>query len=108
EVMPDGKAKIYVGTFSHGQGHATSFAMIVADRMGIDLDDIEFVQGDTDLIRFGQGTMGSRSLQTGGAAVAQAATQVVDAARQLAAQLLEAAPDDVVLDVGSGRFHVVG
>jgi aerobic carbon-monoxide dehydrogenase large subunit len=108
EVTPDGKAKIRVGTFSHGQGHATAFAMIVADRLGIDLDDIEFVQGDTDEIRFGQGTMGSRSLQTAGSAVADASQQVIDQARDLAANLLEASPDDIVLDTALGRFHVAG
>jgi carbon-monoxide dehydrogenase large subunit len=108
EVTADGKAVVRAGTFSHGQGHATAFAMIVADRLGVALEDIEFVQGDTDLIPTGQGTMGSRSLQTAGVAVAQASTQVADKARQIAANLLEAAPDDVVLDTASGNFHVAG
>jgi carbon-monoxide dehydrogenase large subunit len=108
EVTPAGKALIRAGTFSHGQGHATTFAMIVADRLGIDLDDIEFLQGDTDDIRFGQGTMGSRSLQTAGLAISQASADVLDQARQLAAQLLEANPDDIVLDPTMGRFHVAG
>jgi aerobic carbon-monoxide dehydrogenase large subunit len=92
EITTDGKARIRAGTFSHGQGHATTFAMIVADRLGIPLEDIEFIQGDTDQVPTGQGTMGSRSLQTGGAAVAEASTQVIDRARQLAADLLEASP----------------
>jgi carbon-monoxide dehydrogenase large subunit len=108
EITPEGKAKVFAGTFSHGQGHHTAFAMIVADKLGIDLDDIEFVQGDTDQIRFGQGTAGSRSLQTAGAAVSDASTQVLDRARELAAQLLEANPDDLVLDVADGRWHVAG
>jgi carbon-monoxide dehydrogenase large subunit len=108
EVTPEGKAIIRAGTFSHGQGHATTFAMIVADRLGIDLEDIEFVQGDTDAIRSGQGTMGSRSLQTAGSAINQASAEVIEEARQVAAQLLEANPDDIVLDAASARFHVAG
>ncbi len=108
EVTPDGKAKIRAGTFSHGQGHATTFAMIVADRLGIALEDIELIQGDTDQVPTGQGTMGSRSLQTGGVAVAEASTQIIDRARQLAADLLEASADDIVLDPAGGRFHVAG
>ena len=108
EVTPDGKANVFAGTFSHGQGHHTAFAMIVAERLGIDLDDIDFIQGDTDQIRFGQGTVGSRSLQTAGVAVNDASTQVLDRARELAARLLEANPDDLVLDLAEGRWHVVG
>jgi carbon-monoxide dehydrogenase large subunit len=108
EVTPGGKAIVRAGTFSHGQGHATTFAMLVADKLGIDLDDIEFVQGDTDQIRFGQGTMGSRSLQTAGPALLQASAEVIEKARDLAAQLLEANPDDIVLDRVKGRFHVAG
>jgi carbon-monoxide dehydrogenase large subunit len=108
EVTSDGKAIVRAGTFSHGQGHATTFAMLVADRLGIDIDDIIFVQGDTDEIRFGQGTMGSRSLQTAGPALGEASDQVIDQARELAAQLLEASPDDIVLDRVGARFHVAG
>ena len=108
EVTPAGKAIVRAGTFSHGQGHATAFAMIVSDRLGIPLEDIEVVQGDTDAVPSGQGTMGSRSLQTAGSAVNQAAAEVLERARQLAADLLEASPDDVVLDPGEGRFHVAG
>ncbi|MDQ1436587.1 MAG: aerobic carbon-monoxide dehydrogenase large subunit [Acidimicrobiaceae bacterium] len=108
EVKPDGKALVRAGTSSHGQGHATSYAMLVSDRLGIPMDDIEFVQSDTDLIPYGEGTSGSRSMQQGGVAVAQAATQLVDKARQLAGDLLEADVADVVLDPAEGRFHVAG
>ena len=108
EVTADGKAIVKAGTFSHGQGHATTFAMLVADRLGIDIADISFVQGDTDQIRFGQGTMGSRSLQTAGSAIAKASAEVIDRAKELAAQLLEANPEDVVLDTAAGKFHVAG
>jgi carbon-monoxide dehydrogenase large subunit len=108
EVTPEGRAIVRAGTFSHGQGHATTFGMLVADRLGIDLDKIDFVQGDTDQIRFGQGTMGSRSLQTAGPALGQASDEVIDKARNVAANLLEANPDDIVLDRVDGRFHVAG
>ena len=108
EITPEGKAIVRAGTFSHGQGHATTFAMLVADKLGIDLENIEFVQGDTDQIRFGQGTMGSRSLQTAGPALIQASAEVIQKARDVAAHLLEANPDDIVLDRANGRFHVAG
>ncbi|MGI8792766.1 MAG: xanthine dehydrogenase family protein molybdopterin-binding subunit [Acidimicrobiales bacterium] len=107
-VKPDGKVVVRAGTSSHGQGHATAFAMIVSDQLGVDLDDIEFVQGDTDLVPFGQGTMGSRSLQSGGVAVREATGNVVERAKQIAADLLEANPDDIVLDTTEVRFHVAG
>jgi carbon-monoxide dehydrogenase large subunit len=108
EVKPDGKAVVRAGTSSHGQGHATAYAMLVSDKLGIPIGDIEFIQSDTDLVPYGEGTSGSRSMQQGGVAVNQAATQLVDKARALASELLEAAPEDVVLDVASGHFHVVG
>ena len=108
EVLEDGRARVRAGTSSHGQGHATSFSMLVSEQLGIPMDRIEFVQSDTDLVPRGQGTMASRSLQAGGVAVHQASEQVLVKARQLAADLLEANPDDVVLDKVDGRFHVAG
>lgn len=108
EVKPDGRALVRAGTSSHGQGHATAYAMLVSDRLGIPVEDIDFIQSDTDLVPYGEGTSGSRSMQQGGVAVAQAATELVDKARQLAGDLLEAAPDDVVLDTAGGVFHVAG
>src|SRR5439155_642318 len=84
------------------------FAQLVSDRLGIALDDIEFRQGDTDEIRSGQGTMGSRSLQTAGNSVVKASDEVLVRAKDLAAQLLEANVDDVVLDKADARFHVAG
>ncbi len=108
EVHPDGRATIFTGSSSHGQGHRTSWAMIASDLTGIPMADIDVVAGDTDLVAEGTGTFGSRSLQVGGAAVMTATEALVERARQVAADLLEASPDDVVLDVGAGRFHVAG
>jgi carbon-monoxide dehydrogenase large subunit len=108
EVLADGRAILRTGTSAHGQGHATSFAMLAADRTGIPFDRIEVRHGDTDDVPRGNGTGGSRSLQAGGSAIAGAADNLVRDARELAASLLEANPDDVVLDVARGRFHVAG
>ena len=108
EVLPSGKARVYTGTSPHGQGHLTAWSMIASSETGIAFDDIEVVYGDTDLVPEGGGTMGSRSLQQGGVAVHQAAVQLVDKARELAAHVLEANPDDIVLDKGKGSFHVSG
>src|SRR5207245_2135021 len=102
------KAIIRTGSSPHGQGHVTAWSMLASEQLGIPIEDIEVIHGDTDLVRAGEGTMGSRSLQAGGLAVHLAAEQVVDKARQLAAELLEANPDDVVLDKVDGKFHVAG
>ncbi len=102
-VNADGTATIRVGTSAHGQGHATSFAMIVADRLQIPIEQVHFVQSDTAEVPTGGGTGGSRSLQLGGSAVANAAEAVVAQAREVAATMLEANPDDiVVMDGGVG------
>ena len=108
EVTDDGRAIVYTGTSPHGQGHATAFSMITSEQTGIPMDRIELVWGDTDLVPKGGGTMGSRSLQQGGAAVNQAAVELVEQASKLAARLLEADEADVVLDKDSGAFHVAG
>jgi aerobic carbon-monoxide dehydrogenase large subunit len=107
DVDDGGAATIFVGTSSHGQGHATSFAMIVADRLGIPIEAIRFVQSDTAIVPRGGGTGGSRSLQIGGNAVAAAADEVLTQAKELAAQELEAAVEDIVL-TDDGRVGVAG
>ena len=99
---------VYTGASPHGQGLATAFAMVAAEEMGLPVERIRVVHGDTDQVARGVGTFGSRSLQLGGSAVRAAAVEVVDRAREVAAELLEAAVDDVVLDAAAGRFHVVG
>jgi carbon-monoxide dehydrogenase large subunit len=108
EITNDGGAIVRTGSSSHGQGHHTSWAMIVSQKTGIPMDKIEFRFGDTDDIERGNGTGGSRSLQVGGTAAQMAAENVIEIARQKAADLLEAAPEDVVLDAATGAFHVVG
>jgi aerobic carbon-monoxide dehydrogenase large subunit len=107
EMDDDGSVTVKAGTSAHGQGHATSFAMIVADRLKVPLEAIRFVQSDTAVVPRGGGTGGSRSLQTGGNAVRGAAEAVLEQARELAADLLEAAPTDIVVTEG-GRVGVVG
>jgi carbon-monoxide dehydrogenase large subunit len=107
EIDDDGRATIRVGTSSHGQGHATSFAMIVSDTLGIPLDEIDFVQSDTAVVPRGGGTGGSRSLQMGGSAVLAASEAVLDRGRTVAARLLEAAPEDIVV-TDDGRLGVAG
>ncbi len=108
EITAEGKARVFSGSLSHGQSHRTTFSMIVADQLGISPDDVELIQGDTDLVEHGSGTMASKSTQLGGSAIHDAAGIVVSEARRLAADLLEAGVDDVVLDADTGRFHVVG
>ncbi len=107
-INEDGSATVYTGTSPHGQGHATSWAMLASEHTGIPVDKIKVLHGDTDLVPVGGGTMGSRSLQQGGVAVFQGAEMIVEKARKLAAQLLEADEADVVLDRDAGAFHVAG
>jgi carbon-monoxide dehydrogenase large subunit len=107
EIHADGTATIRVGTSAHGQGHATSFAMIVSDRLGIPIEDIGFVQSDTAVVPRGGGTGGSRSLQVGGSAVLAATEQVLDQARHLAAAELESSAEDIVVH-DDGRLGVAG
>ena len=108
EVRDDGRAIVYTGTSPHGQGHVTSWSMLAHEQTGIPMDQIDVVWGDTDLVPSGAGTMGSRSLQQGGAAVYQAAGELVDEAKKLAAKLLEADVADIELDKDNGAFHVAG
>jgi carbon-monoxide dehydrogenase large subunit len=108
EITADGGAIIRTGSSSHGQGHHTAWAMLVSDATGIPFEKIDFRFGDTDDIERGGGTGGSRSLQVGGSAVKLATDAVVEKARQRAADLLEAAVEDIVIDTVRGAFHVAG
>ena len=108
EIAADGSATVRTGSFSHGQGHETTFAQIVADRLGIPFERITVVKGDTDAVARGTGTYGSKSVQIGGSAAVQAADVVIERGKRRAAEELEASPEDMVLDLEAGRFHVAG
>jgi carbon-monoxide dehydrogenase large subunit len=108
QVHSDGTATVYTGSSAHGQGHHTAFAMLVQEELGIPMNRIEVIHGDTDLIPDGVGTYASRSLQLGGSAVHKAAIEVKDEAAKRAASLFEAAEADVVLDADTGLWQVRG
>jgi carbon-monoxide dehydrogenase large subunit len=108
ELLPDGRMLVRTGATNYGQGHETMWSMIVADRTGVAMDRVVVHQGDTDLVPSGGMTTGSRSMQIAGAAIADASVGLVAAARERAAELLEANAADVVLDADGGRFHVAG
>jgi carbon-monoxide dehydrogenase large subunit len=106
EVHPDGSATVKAGTSAHGQGHATAYSQLVSGFLGIPIERITFIQSDTALVPRGGGTGGSRSLQVGGSAVLGASEGVLARGRELAAELLEAAPEDIV--VAEGGLGVAG
>lgn len=103
---PSGKVTVYCGTSGHGQGHETTFAQIVGDELGVDYDDIEVIEGDTDKVPMGMGTYGSRSVSVGGSALVESAREVVEKARSIAAHHLEASEED--LEFEGGEFQVTG
>jgi carbon-monoxide dehydrogenase large subunit len=105
-VHATGAATVYSGTAPHGQGLDTSFAQIVADRLGITPDMVDVVHGDTGTGPFGLGTYGSRSLAVGGESIARSAAKIVDKVKQIAAHNLEAAPEDI--ELSNGKFAVKG
>src|SRR5690606_24125649 len=102
----EGRVQLIVGTFSHGQGHETAFAQILSEKLGVPFDSIDFIQGDTDYVKVGLGTGGSRSSQMGGVATARAANQVIEKAKRIAAHALEAAEADI--EFRDGTFSVAG
>ena len=108
ELMAGGRIVARTGSSPYGQGHHTSWAMLISDRTGIPMDRIDIVHGDTDEVPRGEVTGGSRSVQLAGAAMWEASGTLVDRAREVAATLLEADPADITLDTESGAFHVVG
>jgi carbon-monoxide dehydrogenase large subunit len=105
-LLPTGKVELMIGTTPHGQGHVTTFAQIAADDLGVPIEDIEVVHGDTQLVQLGMDTYGSRSLSIGGVAVHRAAQKIVEKARKIAAHELEVAAED--LEYSSGSFSVKG
>jgi carbon-monoxide dehydrogenase large subunit len=108
ELQADGTVLAKTGSTPYGQGHETTWAMLIADELGIDMDKILVVHGDTDVIPSSGLTGGSRSVQIAGSSMADAAVRLVAKAKDTAADLLEAAADDVVLDATTGAFHVAG
>ena len=105
-VDPGGGLQVLLGTHNHGQGHATTFAQIASDRLGVPLDKIQVVEGDTAAVPIGTGTFGSRSTAVGGSALDHAAGKIIEKGRKIAAHLLEAAEPDI--DFADGTFSVAG
>ena len=105
-VHPTGKVTVFTGSHSHGQGHETTFAQVVADKLGIPLEDITIEHGDTAKVLFGMGTYGSRSLAVGGTAIVKALDKVIAKGKKIAAHLMEAADTDVLFE--DGVFKVAG
>jgi len=103
-VNPTGSVTVFTGSHSHGQGHETTFAQVVAQHFGIGVDDVEVVHGDTGRVEFGLGTYGSRSLAVGGSALVKAADKLVAKGRRIAAHMLEA--DLEAVDFSDGQFRV--
>ena len=105
-VHPTGTVTVFTGSHSHGQGHETTFAQVVADRLGLSMDQVEIVHGDTGRIPFGMGTYGSRSIAVGGTAIMKALDKIEAKAKKIAAHLLEASASDIEFD--NGVFRVAG
>jgi len=97
---PSGNATVLAGTFSHGQGHETAFPQMVSDWLGLPIEDVAFLQGDTDRVSHGGGTFGSRSITVGGSALRQAADEIIEKGRRIAAHLLETEAEDIDFDDG--------
>jgi carbon-monoxide dehydrogenase large subunit len=105
-VNPTGSITVFTGTHSHGQGHETTFAQLMADKFGVPMDQVEIVHGDTAKIPFGMGTYGSRSLAVGGSAMDRAADKIIAKGKRIAAHLLEADVADI--EFKDGKFQVAG
>ena len=103
---PTGNVQVYTGSHSHGQGHETSFAQVVSDKLGVPLDQIEIVHGDTATVPFGMGSYGSRSLAVGGSAIVKAADKIIAKGKKIAAHMLEASAADI--EFKNGTFSVAG
>ncbi len=105
-VHPTGSVTVYTGTHSHGQGHETTLAQLVTDQLGVPMDQVEVVHGDTSKIPFGMGTYGSRSLAVGGTAMVKAMDKIIAKGKKIAAHLLEASVEDI--EFKDGKFSVAG
>src|SRR5438132_1475398 len=105
-VHPTGGVTVYTGSHSHGQGHETTFAQLVADELQIPIEQVDIVHGDTGAIPFGMGTYGSRSASVGGTAILMSLNKIKEKGRRIAAHLLEASPNDI--EYVKGQFQVKG
>ena len=105
-VEPTGSVTLFTGSHSHGQGHETTFAQLIADDLGIPLENVEVVHGDTGKVPFGMGTYGSRSLAVGGSAIVKSLEKIKEKGAKIAAHLLEASAED--LDFADGKWTVKG
>ncbi len=105
-VNPVGTIEVLTGSHSHGQGHETAFAQVVAGRLGISIDQVQIVHGDTDKVQFGMGTYGSRSAAVGLSAIVKAMEKVEAKAKKIVAHQLEASENDIVIE--EGQFKVTG
>jgi aerobic carbon-monoxide dehydrogenase large subunit len=105
-IQPTGKVSVFTGSHSHGQGHETTFAQIVADKLGINMDDVDIIHGDSDTVAFGMGTYGSRSLAVGGSAIMRCIDKILDKGMKIAAHKLEVSAEDLVFE--DGKFTVKG
>jgi carbon-monoxide dehydrogenase large subunit len=105
-VHPTGKITVLTGSHSHGQGHETTFSQLVADELGVPMDDVDIVHGDTGAIAFGMGTYGSRSASVGGTAIHMSIEKIKEKGKKIAAHLLEASPKDI--EYVGGQFRVKG
>ena len=106
KVHPTGSVTVYTGTHSHGQGHETTLAQLVCDQLGVPMDQVEIVHGDTAKIPFGMGTYGSRSLAVGGSAMVKAMDKIIAKGKKIAAHLMEAAVEDI--EFADNTFKVAG
>ena len=105
-VHPTGTVTVFTGSHAHGQGHETTFAQVVADRLGLGMEQVEIVHGDTSKVLFGMGTYGSRSIAVGGTAIMKALDKVIAKGKKIAAHLLEASEGDI--EYNRGEFKVAG
>jgi carbon-monoxide dehydrogenase large subunit len=106
KVHPTGSVTVYTGSHSHGQGHETTFAQLVAAQLGVPMDQVDIVHGDTAKIPFGMGTYGSRSLAVGGSAMVKAMDKIIAKGKKIAAHLMEASVDDI--EFKDNKFTVAG
>ena len=105
-VNPTASVSVYTGSSAHGQGHETTFAQVVAEKLGVAIESVDVIHGDTDVVQFGMGTYGSRSAAVGASAIVRSVEKVIEKGKRIAAHLLEAAAEDIVYE--DGKFSVKG